>query len=165
MVAGEEATILGFLNFLRGTIRLKTDGLTDDQLRARLEPSSMTLGGMLKHLSNVEDYWFNHCLGGNAPAEPWASVDWKSAPDWDWDSAADDDGDRLRAMWEAAVAASDAHWGRLSALEGFSLDSTGGPPDEPVSARWVLVHMVEEYARHCGHADLLRESIDGSVGE
>ena len=134
LVADEEATLLGFLDFLRATIWVKTSGLSDDQLLSRPLETSMTLGGLLNHLSFVEDFWFGHLLAGRQPALPWADVDWDADPDWDWNSAADDDGDALRALWQKAV-------------------------------RWVLTHMVEEYGRHCGHADLLREAIDGAVGE
>jgi hypothetical protein len=92
-------------------------------------------------------------------------VDWDADPDWDWNSAADDDGDALRALWQKAVADSGAAWSELRAGDGFSLDSTVGGPGDEKAVRWVLTHMVEEYGRHCGHADLLREAIDGAVGE
>lgn len=165
LVADEEATLLGFLDFLRATIWVKTSGLSDDQLLSRPLKTSMTLGGLLKHLSFVEDFWFGHLLAGRQPALPWADVDWDADPDWDWNSAADDDGDALRTLWQKAVADSGAAWSELRAGDGFSLDSTVGGPGDEKAVRWVLTHMVEEYGRHCGHADLLREAIDGAVGE
>ena len=125
----------------------------------------MTLAGLTMHLSFVEDFWFGHLLAGRQPALPWADVDWDADPDWDWNSAADDDGDALRALWQKAVADSGAAWSELRAGDGFSLDSTVGGPGDEKAVRWVLTHMVEEYGRHCGHADLLREAIDGAVGE
>ncbi|WP_225755668.1 DinB family protein [Actinotalea sp. Marseille-Q4924] len=163
---GEVETLLGFLDFLRATLEWKCAGLDAAGLRATLPPSTMSLGGMLKHLADVEDHWFSRSLHGNDPAPPWDTVDWAADRDWEWSSAADDTPDQLRELWRAAVARSrelvaqalaDGGADRLAARTW----SDGRTP----SLRWILVHMVEEYARHCGHADLLRESIDGSTGE
>jgi uncharacterized damage-inducible protein DinB len=163
--AGELATLRGFLDFHRQTVLLKTDGLDAEQLNRTLAPSTMTLGGLLKHLAYVEHNWFHEVLLGRPTAEPWASVDWAADVDWDWHSAADDTPDELRALLLDTVARSDAIvdevGGDLDRLSVRAGRSTG----EPFSLRWVLVHMVEEYARHNGHADLLRESIDGVTGE
>jgi uncharacterized damage-inducible protein DinB len=166
--AGEVATLQGFLDYQRATLAWKCRGLDDTQLRAKLPPSSMTLGGMLKHLAYVEDYWFGEVVGGQPRSEPWASVDWRATPDWDWQSAAGDTGDELRALWEERVSRARAVVGtELARGEGEALaemhPAWGG--NGAVSLRWVLVHMVEEYARHNGHADLIRESIDGETGE
>ena len=79
-----------FLDHYRATIRLQASGLTDVQLRRKLPPSDLTLGGMLKHLAYVEDYWFSYNLMQREPAEPWRSADWEADEDWDWHSAADD---------------------------------------------------------------------------
>ena len=142
---------------------MKTIGLTSDQLATALPPSDMTLGGMLKHLAFVEHWWFECVFEGKEYAEPWASVDWKTDADWDWHSAAEDSPEELRAMLDTAVAISDevvrsaADLGRLS--QRTSRDGAR------FSLRWILCHMIEEYARHNGHADLIRESIDGSTGE
>ncbi|MFC4783400.1 DinB family protein [Nocardioides sp. MAHUQ-72] len=163
LAGDEKATLLGFLDHHRDTLRLKTAGLTVDQLNATHAPSTMTLGGMLKHLAFVEHWWFDCVFRGQEYAEPWASVDWRTDPDWDWHSAAGDSPEELRAMFDAACAASDevlaavGDWGTLSQRAG----RTG----ERFSMRWIVTHMVEEYARHNGHADLIRESIDGSTGE
>jgi uncharacterized damage-inducible protein DinB len=125
----------------------------------------MTLGGILKHLAWVEDHWFSHVLHQRPRARPWAAVDWAAEPNWDWTSARSDAPEVLRSLWSASVVASrDAV---VAALDQGGLDQraarvTGG---EAPSLRWILVHMVEEYARHNGHADLLREAIDGHVGE
>ena len=168
LAAGEAATLLGFLDFQRATFEWRCRGLDDDQLRVALPPTTMTLGGMLKHLAYVEDYWFTEVVAGEPSPEPWAGVDWHADEDWDWHSAADEPGDALRDLWSERVGRSRAVVAsRLAPAEAEALAAThsawGGR--EHFSLRWVLVHMVEEYARHNGHADLVRESIDGETGE
>ncbi|HSV39647.1 MAG TPA: DinB family protein [Nocardioidaceae bacterium] len=157
----EKDTAVGFLDFLRATVTWKTDGLDAEQLAQQHPPSSMTLGGLLKHLAFVEDWWFSHRFLGER-REPWASVDWRAQPDWDWDTAADHDPDELRALWRDAVDRS-----RATVAEA-DLDTQATSPlrdGSYVSLRWIVLHMIEEYARHAGHADLIRESIDGLTGE
>lgn len=165
--AGTEAeTLLGFLVFHRDTLRHKAGGLSRAQLGQRLKPSTMTLGGMIKHLAFVEDYWLSHMLLGNEPAEPWAGADWEADPDWDWTSAAEDSTESLRELYEGTVARSDEIL-RVTLASG-DLDRwtiKPGRGGRPFSLRWVLLHLIEEYARHNGHADLIRESIDGRTGE
>lgn len=163
--AGEAGTLLGFLEWLRGTIAWKTDGLTDAQLRHSLPPTSMTLGGMLKHLAFVEDYWFNHTIGRGEPIEPFNSADWDADEDFDWNSAAHDGGDELRALWRTAMDRSRTLVNGLIEYQPGAMEAVHGPEGHRYSLRWILTHMVEEYARHAGHADLLRESIDGLTGE
>ena len=98
-LTGTETEILvAFLDHHRDTLRMKTDGLDAAQLAQRLEPSTMTLGGMVKHLACVEDWWFNQVFAGNPEPEPWASVDWEADGDWDWHSAADDTPEELRVI-------------------------------------------------------------------
>ncbi|MFC4111012.1 DinB family protein [Nonomuraea zeae] len=164
--ADETATLLGFLEFHRATLEWKCAGLDAAGLSATVGGSPLTLGGMLKHLSYVEDHWFSHYLHGQDRQPPWDTVDWAADPDWDWHSAAGDSPEQLRTLWADAVARS-----RLladKALAGGGLDqlaarawSDGLVP----SLRWILVHMIEEYSRHNGHADLIRESVDGLTGE
>lgn len=166
--AGEVATLEGFLDFQRATLAWKCQGLTRDQLRAGLAPTSMTLAGLLKHLARVEDYWLGEVVGGSSKLQPWAGVDWRSDPDWDWHSAAGDPDEELWQLWRGSVGRSRAVLrAELARGEAEALSCTHpawrGQGD--VSLRWVLVHMIEEYARHNGHADLLRESIDGRRGE
>jgi uncharacterized damage-inducible protein DinB len=164
----EAATLLGFLDYQRATLAWKCGGLSDEQLRVALPPTSMTLGGMLKHLAYVEDYWFTQVAGGEPAPEPWASVDWQADPDWDWHSAAGDSGDGLRALWSERAGRSravvDAQLGH-GAARALGEAHPAWDGQGRVSLRWVVVHMVEEYARHNGHADLIRESIDGQTGE
>jgi uncharacterized damage-inducible protein DinB len=165
---GEAATLLGFLDFQRATLEWKCRGLTDEQLRVARPPSTITLGGLLKHLAAVEDYWFTQVVGGQPAPEPWASAESAADPDWVWHSAAGDSGDDLRALWADRVGRSRAVVAaRLDQGENAALSQAhpawGGRAR--VSLRWVLTHMVEEYSRHNGHADLIRESIDGQTGE
>jgi hypothetical protein len=160
--ADERTTLLAFLDWHRATLEQKAGGLDAAQLRQTLPPSDLTLGGMVKHLAYVENWWFGTNLAG-VTTEPWASVDWHADEDWDWHSAADDTPEQLWALWAAEVAAADAII-RDSDLDRLTVRKhprTG----EGLSLRWMLVHLIEEYARHLGHADLIRESIDGSVGD
>src|ERR1700736_6118887 len=99
----ETATLRGFLDYQRATLEWKSRGLSDEQLRVVLPPTSMTLGGMLKHLACVEDYWFTEVVAGEPSPEPWAGVDWEADPRWDWRSAAGDPGGELRALWGERV--------------------------------------------------------------
>ena len=104
---GEQETLLAWLNYHRDTLRQKSEGLTGDQLSATLPPSTMTLGGLLKHMALVEDYWFSVVLMGNEDAEPWQGVDFDADPDWEWRTAADDSPEELRRLFDDACAASD----------------------------------------------------------
>ena len=167
MRAGEAETLLAYLDYHRATLLQKVAGLDREQLGRTLAPSTMTLGGLVKHLTLVEDNWFSVVLAGNPYAEPWDAVDWDADPDWEWRTgstegpealltAYTDTVDRVRSIVDDAL----AHDG-LDALS--AKESRRG--DGAFSLRWMLLHMIEEYARHNGHADLLRESIDGQVGE
>lgn len=159
--ADEWDQLTGFLEFLRATIEWKTSGIADDDLRLAHEPSRMTLGGLLAHLTFVEDYWFGTIWNGRPAADRWVKVDWRASPDWEWETARSMTGAQLRAGWTVAVSRSRAEARRCDLDDLAERPAAGGP----VSKRWILIHMIEEYARHCGHADLLREAIDGSVGE
>lgn len=166
-LAGDEtATLQGFLDYQRATLAWKTDGLDATGLQATVGASTMTLAGLLKHLAWVEEYWFTYRLLGRAPASPWIEVDWAADGDWEWHSAAEDSPEQLRALWRASVERSRARVDEALADGGLETPSAVPWPDGGTpSLRWVLVHMVEEYARHNGHADLLREAVDGATGE
>ena len=166
--AGDEtAVLLGFLDYHRDTLRMKTDGLDAAQLAQTLPPSDMTLGGMLKHLGYVEDWWFAQVLRGADSLPPYDDVDWAADEDWDWHSAAEDTPEELRETWERCVARSRELTEETLAGDGLDATSvlTSHRKGDHFSLRWILVHMIEEYSRHNGHADLIRQSIDGQTGE
>jgi uncharacterized damage-inducible protein DinB len=128
--------------------------------------SSITLGGLLKHMALVEDTWFSRRLLGNDRRPPFDTVDWAADPDWEWHSAAQDAPDELRALWQGAVSRSHRLVGAALADGGLDqLAEVQWPDGTSPSLRWIVVHMIEEYARHNGHADLIREGIDGVTGE
>jgi uncharacterized damage-inducible protein DinB len=166
IAAGETATLLGYLDYQRATLQWKCRGLDAEGLRATTAASSMTLGGLLKHMAAVEEGWFSESLHGRPPGPPWDAIDWNADPDWEWHSAAEDAPEELMALWQDAV-------GRSRSLVAQALPNGGldqlakrtWPDGRAPSLRWILCHMIEEYARHNGHADLLRESIDGETGE
>lgn len=166
MAGDETATLIGSLERQRATFAWKCSGLDRAGLQQRLEPSAITLGGLLKHLAFVEDYTFNHKLRGQAPGLPWDDVDWEADPDWEWHSAAYDSPEDLYGIWRDAVSRSRATVER--ALADGDLGQRGSmtsPQGERVSLRRLLIDLIEEYARHVGHADLIRESVDGLLGE
>jgi uncharacterized damage-inducible protein DinB len=166
--ADEATTIRAFLDYHRDTLRWKVDGLDQQQLAQPLAPSTMTLGGMLKHLALVESSWFEAVLLGGSYMPPFDTVDWDADNDWDWHSAADDTPEQLMALFDEAVRRADAAIDRtLATPTGLDTESVrkSRHTGEHFTLRWILLHMVEEYARHNGHADLLREAIDGSTGE
>ena len=166
-LAGDEtAILLGSLERQRATLAWKCGGLDAAGLRATLAPSSITLGGLLKHLALVEADYFSGRLLGRDPGPPWNTVDWDANPDWDWHSAAEDTPEQLLTLWQDAVARSRSVV--TEALAGGGLDQLGrftNSRGESPSLRRILIDLIEEYARHVGHADLIRESVDGLTGE
>ena len=166
-LAGDElATLVGFLDYQRATLAWKCGAFGAAGLRATVADSSMTLGGMLKHLATVEDFWCSRWLHGRDPAPPWNAVDWDADPDWDWRSAAADTPSELLALWQATVDRCRALVEESVAEGGLGqLSQRSWPDGRSPSLRWILVHLIEEYARHNGHADLIREALDGQTGE
>lgn len=163
--AGELVTLTQFLDYLRATMLLKADGLSAEQLRQPLPTSPLTLAGLLKHLALVEDSWFQICFAGRPEAElePWGSVDWTADGDWDFHSAANDDPDYLRQLYRSACQRSRDIVAATDDLDRLSVNKRRDGDHR--NLRWILVHLIEETSRHCGHADLLREAIDGQTGE
>jgi len=155
--------LLAFLDYFRATLRRQTDGLDATQLHTRLEPSTLTLGVLLKHLALVECYWATHVLAGGEMGEPWASADWGADPDWEMTTAVDDPPGELRRLFDTETGAADTIYRRVIREGGLDTLAARERHGAHPSLRWILVHLVEEYARHCGHADLIRESIDGAV--
>lgn len=166
MAGTEVEQVLGALERLRWTFRFKVDGLGVDGLTTRVGPSSLTLGGLLKHLAVQEDYAFHVKLAGEGMPGDWADNGWDEDDDWDLAFTADDDPELNYRRYDAAVARSRTALDRAIAQGGLdqpiSLTGEGG---EPVSLRRLVLDLVEEYGRHTGHADLLREAVDGRVGE
>jgi uncharacterized damage-inducible protein DinB len=163
----EVATLRAFLTYHRDTLRRKCSGLTQEQLAQPLPPSDMTLGGMMKHLALVESQWFDHFFRGLALAPPFDTADWDSFPDWEFDSSRHDSPEELRVLFDEAVRRADAVVDDALGRGGLEQESARTSPrtGQTFTLRWILVHMIEEYARHNGHADLIRESIDGHKGE
>ena len=161
---GTEAVQLrSWLDFHRATLKQKAAGLTQEQLAQTLAPSTLSLGGLVKHMALVEDNWFSVVLLGNEDAAPWQGVDWDADRDWEFHTAADDSPEVLLGLLDDAIAASDAILDEVG--DDLDLRAKQSRRDgTPFDLRWILIHMIEEYARHNGHADLIRESVDGSTG-
>jgi uncharacterized damage-inducible protein DinB len=162
----EVETLRGFLNYQRATLKWKSDGLSQEQMNICVAQSTITLGGLLKHMTFVENEWFWRWVGDNDRLEPWLSADFATEPDWEFTSASSESVATLMNNWQASIDLSESILD--SCLQAGGLDQMAKrkwPNDESPSLRWILVHMIEEYARHNGHADFIRESIDGSVGE
>jgi len=166
-VAGSEVdTLIGSLERSRRLFAWKTGGLDAAGLNQRLAPSTMTLGGLLKHLALVEDEYLTGRLLGREPGAPWDAVDWDATPDWEWRSAASDSPEELYGLWEAAVARSRTNLRQVLSEGGVDqLVRRAWPDGRAPSVRRTVIDLIEEYARHLGQADLIRESIDGLVGE
>jgi hypothetical protein len=156
--ADERATLTAFLDYQRATLAFKCDGLTDDQLRERaVPPSSLSLLGLVRHMAEVERNWFRPVPGG----EEMAGI---FAPGLDWEAS-------FREVATADVAETFRLWraecdhARALVAAAPSFDVKGFRHSGFFSLRWVMTHMIEEYARHNGHADLIRERLDGSTGQ
>ncbi|WP_327179761.1 DinB family protein [Streptomyces sp. NBC_01335] len=157
MTAGDRASLTAFLDYQRATLAMKCRGLTGNQLKRRAVPTSgLSLLGLVRHAAEVERSWFGMVVNGEDLKALWPRVDGELA-DFQVEDA---DTDEAFAFWGEACEAS-----RAAADAVGSLDDTVDFRGETISLRYVLTHMIEEYARHNGHADLLREAIDGEVGE
>lgn len=165
--AGNETdTLLGSLERQRATLAWKCGGLDAAGMRTTIGASTITLGGLLKHLAKVEDDYFSGRLLGRDPQPPWDTVDRDANPDWDWQSAAEDTPEQLMTLWQDAVARSRAAVAEVLANGGLDqLAQRRWPDGRAPSLRRIMIDLIEEYARHVGHADLIRESVDGLVGE
>ncbi|MGN9841406.1 DinB family protein [Nonomuraea sp. H19] len=157
-VAGETATLAAYLDFHRATLALKCSGLSDDDLRERaVPPSTLSLLGLVRHLTEVERGWFGNAVGGLGLPPLYFS---DANPDGDFDDVDAAAVEESLDMWRRTVEQS------REIIAGRSPDDTGTRGDgSAVTVRWVLLHVIEEYARHNGHADLLRQRIDGATGE
>jgi len=163
---GEAASVLAVLERNRRTFAWKTSGLDKKGLRATTAASAMTLGGLIKHVALVEADWLAVKLAGGGYGAPWDAVDFDADPDWEWRTGALEAPEGVYRMWREAVERS-----RILVTEVIEERGLDGPasftwPDgRTPSVRDMLLDMIEEYARHAGHADILREAVDGLVGE
>ncbi|HEX6501363.1 MAG TPA: DUF664 domain-containing protein [Micromonosporaceae bacterium] len=166
-LAGTEVEhLVGALDRLRWTFRWKAGGLDAAGLRTRVGASSLTLGGLLKHLAIVEDHASTTRLRGEPVGAPWDALGWDGSNDWEFTSAADDTPEQLYALWDGAVERSRARFAAALADGGLDqLARVAWPDGRRASVRRLICDLVEEYGRHTGHADLLREAVDGLVGE
>jgi hypothetical protein len=166
-LAGTEAEHLtGALDRLRTTFRFKADGLDAAGLDTRIGASTLTIGGLLKHLARAEDQMFRTKLDGSPMSDRWTSAPWDTDPDWDFNSAADDTPARLYTLWDTTIAHSRERLAAAIETGGLDQPVHMGHPDGPkASLRRLVCDLIEEYGRHTGHADLIREAVDGRVGE
>jgi uncharacterized damage-inducible protein DinB len=157
-VGSEAETLRGFLDFHRATLLWKLEGLDDEQLRRAMVPSGTSLLGLVKHLAYVERSWFQRVWAGQEVSFPWTQDD----PDADWRIEPDETTEDIVALYNGECDRS-----RQIVAAASALDEAVVHPrwKEAVSRRWILTHMIEETARHVGHADILREQLDGVVGE
>lgn len=161
---GPELDLLSqYLDAQREIVLRKAEGLTAAQLAQPHPPSSLTLGGLLNHLALVEETWLEVRFAGLPERAPWAGIDWDADPDWEFRTAAELDPGDLRRRYRDACDRSREVVAKASGLDQLSVQPRRGGGH--FSLRWVLLHLLEETARHAGHADLLREAVDGSVGE
>ena len=165
--AGTEVdTLLGSLERQRRTFAWKCGNLDAAGLQATIGPSTMTLGGLLKHLALIEDYYFSVQLHDGTQRPPFDTAPWDADPDWEWHSAAADSPAELMSLWREVAARSRVLIAEAIADGGLDRPAKITWPDgQSPSLRRLLIDMIEEYARHTGHADLIRESVDGLVGE
>ncbi len=149
---GELDTAMAFLAFARSCVLKKVSGLNEEQLRRRLVVSDTTLLGLVQHLAHSERYWFGYTLAGDPR---YADVGF------DMVVAADRSADQVVEDYRAAIGESDAH---IRAAGGLDVRTVQPVNDEPRTLRWVIAHVTSETVRHAGHADILRELIDGVTG-
>lgn len=159
--ADEMTQLRTYLHRQRVELRRRTQDLDADQWQQTLAPSPISPAGLVAHLAFVEDYWCVERVAGLPAPEPWAGAPWEQDWDWEWHQAAIWDQAKVWELYDAAVGRADTVLAGRSADE---LVATTTRDDDPLNLRWVLLHLLEEYARHLGHADLIRESIDGQTG-
>ncbi len=159
--ADERTTLLAFLDYYRAALVDRCYGLDHDQLQRAPTASSLTLSRLVGHMAYVEYIWFRDRLDDRGIPEPYASMDWDADPDAEMTRAQTLSVAELFAEFNTAVAEADTRIAAADSLDQLSIRPH--PSGEHWSLRWILVHMIEEYARHAGHADLIREGIDGDV--
>jgi uncharacterized damage-inducible protein DinB len=164
--ADEAATLVAFLNHQRDTLRWKCSGLTADELARSVWPTTMTLGGLLKHLAVVEAGWLNQTFAGGLQKPSWFEEIDQENPDWSFTTATGASPEQLFGWLDESIEVSNRVIAdALAGPVGMAALSEAPEDGQRFSLRWILCHLIEEYARHNGHADLLREAIDGTTGE
>lgn len=166
-LAGSEVEhLFGALDRLRTTFRWKADDLNAAGLATRVGASSLTLGGLLKHLAACEDFMFTTKLRGEPIGAPWDALGWDGRGDWAFTFDATETPEQLYALWDGAIERSRARVDAALADGGLDqLVHLSWSDGRRVSLRRIVCDLIEEYGRHTGHADLLREAVDGLVGE
>jgi uncharacterized damage-inducible protein DinB len=165
-VPTEAESLQSVLERNRRTFAWKTSGLDENGLRATTAASSMTLGGLVKHVALVEVDWLAVKLAGQEYGSPWDVVDFDADPDWEWRTGAQDPPAEVYALWQRAAERSRELVAEVIDKRGLDGPSSLTWPDgRTPTVRDMLLDMIEEYARHTGHADILREAVDGRVGE
>jgi dienelactone hydrolase len=161
---GGERELLGqYLNYQRETMLAKTAGLNRDQMAQVHEPSSLTLAGLLLHLALVEESWMEERFLGLPVREPWVGVDFDTDPEWEFRTATEMEPEQVRQRYREACERSRQAAAQADGLDQESVKASSD--GRHFSLRWALLHLLEETARHAGHADMIREAIDGTVGE
>jgi uncharacterized damage-inducible protein DinB len=164
--AEEVPTLLAFLDYYRAALLDRAYGLDAEQLCLTHPPTTLSLARLLGHMAYVEQIWFVERFDGEDLTDPWVGLDWERDVDAEMTMAERWSPDELRARFDDAVADSRARVAAALSRTDGGLDAVSSRAyrnGEHWNLRWILVHMIEEYARHCGHADLIRESIDGDV--
>jgi uncharacterized Zn finger protein len=151
----ERALLCAMVDYQRAVLLRKVGGLDEDDLRRTMTSTGLTLLGLVKHLAYVERYWFQEVFAGVEVDMPWSDDD----PDADWRPEPGESAQEIVALYLAEAERS------REIAAAAELDTMSAHPDLQASMRWVLLHMLEELARHLGHADLMREQIDGTTGD
>jgi hypothetical protein len=158
LVSDEQSSLVAWLDYQRATLLQKCEGLTGEQLAtASLSTTNLTLLGLLRHMLLVEWWWFEHTFTGGTAPEP---LDTEGDPEYEFTHLSSDEAEADRALFIAQCERSRHIVNAASSLSELSK----GTEREARDLRWIMVHMIEEYARHNGHADLIREALDGAVG-
>lgn len=156
VAAGERETLTGFLDYFRATVVMKAGGLSDADGARRLVPSLTTVSGLVQHLTDVEQFWFRDRIDGQQDVPTrWSEED----PDGEFRVSEEDSLAKIIEDYESACRQS------RDVLERYGVEDRCRGGDGGENVRWVLVHMIEETGRHCGHLDILRELLDGSTGD
>jgi uncharacterized damage-inducible protein DinB len=159
----EQDSLGQYLDYQRETILIKTEGLDKEQLGRKIPTSDLTLAGILYHQALVEEAWFEVDFRGLEPRADFAGIDWEADPDYEFRTALDKEPDWLRRRYRDACDRASQIAADAGSMDALSVSTR--IEGKPFTLRWVIMHLIEETARHAGQADLLREAIDGTVGE